>query len=130
MIKRIIEFFEKNKKISLIFMSLTLIAMWYFSSLSGSSVGPALFNWMPIAYHFAIFFIFAFFFLAFITKKKIGIKQVLITILVSLIVAVLDEIHQYFVPFRSTTIQDVLTDVSGAGLLVIFYFLIRKKKIN
>ncbi len=124
--KKIINFFEKNKKISFSFVLLTLIAMWYFSSLPGTSFGPRTFNWLPIAYHFLIFFAFAFFFLSFIIRKNIKIKYILITILVSLIVAVSDEIHQYFVPLRSSTIGDVLIDMSGVVLLVIIYFLIRK----
>lgn len=130
MIKKIIEFFEKHKRISFIFILFILAAMWYFSSLPGNSTSIPRFSWTPIVYHFAIFSSFAFFFLAIITKKEIKIREFSITILISLIVAILDEFHQYFVPFRSVTIEDILIDMTGVISVTLICLLIKNYALN
>ncbi len=125
-LKRIIGFFEKYKGISFILMSITLATAWYFSSIPGSSVHFGSI-WPSIIYHFSIFALFSFFLLMIIAKKEIKIKNVLITILISLLFSILDEIHQIFVPLRSPDIKDVLIDLAGIVLSTTLAYLIKRR---
>ena len=128
MIKEIIIWFEKHKRISFVFMLIILGVMWHFSSLPGGTVKIARFSWTPIVYHFTIFFSFAFFFLATIIKKENKKIKIFIAILVSLIIAILDEIHQYFIPLRDASINDVFVDMLGVVSLIFIYFFIKNYK--
>jgi asparagine N-glycosylation enzyme membrane subunit Stt3 len=126
MIKKAIHFFGKHKKISGIILILILGAMFYCSSLTGSSVHFESI-YPSILYHFTIFFGFAFFLLAIISDRKIKMDKVLIAIIVSLIVAILDEFHQSFVPFRDPSINDVLTDLIGSTISAFLCYFFNKK---
>ena len=62
-------------------------------------------------------------------------KQILVSILVGIIYATSDEIHQYFIPGRSAMVTDVLIDTAGVclGVLIVLivlqiYIKIRKKR--
>ncbi len=101
--------------------------MTYLSSISGGNVFLKS-NWLSGAYHFSIFAAFAFFFLAVINKSKIKPRTILTTAIVSLLASILDELHQLFVPLRSASIQDVLTDSTGILFSMILYILIKKTK--
>lgn len=70
--------------------------------------------------------------LTFIDKFNItNKKKVIFSLMFCLIYAILDEIHQYYVPGRSCEIRDVLIDTIGALLgIVIAYKLINNKKKN
>jgi len=125
--KKIVEFFEKKKKFSFVILFLILSIISYVSSIPGSSMGTRL-PWMSVAYHFSIFAIFAFFLLIILYKKKLVKKQIFVVLLISLLVAVLDEFHQYFVPLRSAGIEDILIDFSGSIIATILYFIIKRSK--
>ena len=56
--------------------------------------------------------------------KKINIKLIIISILICILYAISDEIHQYFVPGRSCQFTDVLIDSTGSVLGTILYFYI------
>ncbi len=55
-------------------------------------------------------------------------KIVLISVLCSLVYAASDEIHQYFVPGRTSLFGDVLIDFIGIGLAAIMYMIYIKRK--
>jgi VanZ family protein len=129
MIKKIILFFEKNKNFSIIALIGVFILMWCFSSIPGSAI-QAKSIWPSRIYHFSIFFAFTFCFIAVINNKKMNVKIFLITILVSLGIACLDEIHQYFVPMRSVDFGDILTDLTGVISSITIYTFFRNKKIK
>lgn len=59
------------------------------------------------------------------TSTKSIRYTVLMTFLVTGIYAVIDEIHQYFVPGRAACIQDVLIDLSGVAISVATCLIIR-----
>lgn len=101
--------------------------MWYFSSIPGSAFTKIGSIWPSIIYHFLIFAAFAFCLIAIINNKKMEIKVFLIMLLISLGISCLDEIHQYFVPMRSTNFKDVLTDLIGAGFSGIIYTFFRNR---
>lgn len=61
----------------------------------------------------------------------INTKLVLLSLLICVLYACSDEIHQLFVPGRSGEVRDVLIDTLGACLGVSFYYLVfRKKKMS
>jgi len=121
LLKSIIKEFEKNKKISFIIFLLILITMTYCSSIPGNKIQTDL-SLLSIIYHFSIFAIFTLFFMITISKGKS------FTIFVSFLVAVLDEFHQYFVPFRNAGIEDILIDLNGVIFAIILYLIIKKSK--
>lgn len=69
-----------------------------------------------------------------VTWKGVSKKGALAVILQVFLSAVLDELHQYFVPGRCAAPKDVLIDVSGgiAGILVILLFnrLFYRKRVS
>lgn len=125
MLKKILEWFEEHKLAPRIFLLITIAIITYFSSLPGTALSfGSIFP--SIIYHFSIFAGFALFFLMSIAKKKLKLKEILFTIIVSSAVAVSDEIHQLFVPFRSCSIWDVMIDLAGICSSMLVYFLIKK----
>jgi len=54
-----------------------------------------------------------------IRNKNTKTVEILITILISIIVSVLDELHQSFVPLRDPSIKDALIDFSGSIIAII-----------
>ncbi|MDR0886314.1 MAG: VanZ family protein [Clostridiales Family XIII bacterium] len=53
--------------------------------------------------------------------KSIGFKRrIAVTLAICVIYAVLDEFHQYFVPYRTPQWQDVLIDTGGACTGILF----------
>jgi len=122
-----IKWFEKNKIPSLIITLLIIIEIFHFSSLSFEGEGGGS-SWMPLIYHFVIFFLLGFFILITIKgNKKIKTKFIIITILISISYAILDELHQLFVPFRSSSIQDIITDTLGIISSMIIYLIYDKR---
>lgn len=49
---------------------------------------------------------------------RVGARTAAAAILVSVVYAITDEIHQSFVPGRTASVKDVLADTAGAGLVV------------
>ncbi len=126
MLKNTIRFFQKNKKVSVVLIIIVLSIMWYFSSLESSSIKMITFSWASILYHLGIFFLFSFLLLMIISKNEIKAKRIIITITISLIVAILDEIHQSFVPGRDPSIKDILIDLTGTTLSSLSCFISKK----
>lgn len=125
-----IRWLEQNKEVSFFLMFLIIIEIFFFSSIPGTKIkGEA--NWIPTIYHFTIFFLFAFFILITIKgNKKIKKSYVFITIIFSLCQAFLDEFHQFFVPLRSCSFEDLMIDSLGIFSAIIVYYLSYKKRIN
>lgn len=65
-------------------------------------------------------------------RKKSALKMVMLATAVCMIYAVTDEFHQGFVDGRSPKVMDVCIDTAGgfvgAGFLMIFWFLISRKR--
>jgi len=121
-----IKWIEKNKSFALIITILIIIEIFYFSSLSFGNGGGGN-TWIPRFYHFTIFFLLGFFiFMTIKGDKKIRTKHLIIVLIISITYAILDELHQLFVPFRSFSINDILTDTTGIFSSIITYFYINK----
>lgn len=81
--------------------------------------------------HFLLYFILGFFSFAsvhIITQKYK--KSLYMGITVCSIYAILDELHQIFVPGRTPLLKDVIIDVLGGICGMLFYFLIISALIN
>lgn len=71
--------------------------------------------------HFTEYFILGI--LMFFTFREYGVKSLWIPLIICILYASLDEIHQLFVDGRSGNIKDVLIDSSGSSLaILLFYF--------
>lgn len=121
---------ENNRIVSGNIVVVIAILIFLFSSIPGdadvlSSVSSPLFSYF---YHFIIFFMFTFvLFSAIKGKRRISQKFIFITLTISLIYAFLDEFHQMFIPFRDPSLRDLLFDVAGSSLSIMFYSYLKKK---
>ncbi len=77
--------------------------------------------------------------LAFFTMKALqlsgirGFKAVFLSLAICVVYAVIDEIHQLYVPGRGAEFSDIVIDTSGACLGILIYlmfFLTRKKPLR
>jgi len=122
-----IKWLEQNKEISFALVFLITAEIFYMSSTPGV-IGTGGNAWIPRLYHFIVFFLFTFFLLITIKgNKKIKKLYILIAIIFSLCQAFLDEFHQFFVPLRSMSITDILTDSLGIFSAIIIYCLSCRK---
>jgi VanZ family protein len=104
-------------------------AIFIQSSLSYINAPDLGFNLQDKLYHAIEYAIFGFLLrraLVFQTNQFIRENAGWLTILIGAIYAVSDEIHQFFVPGRSSDIGDVAADIVGILLIVLIYF-IRKQ---
>ena len=114
-----------KKLFSILLVILLSIEIFHFSSLSGVEGIPTKGgNLIPIAYHFIVFFLFSFFVLSAIKgNKKMKSSYILTTWIISIIQAILDEIHQIFVPFRGAGLEDVLINSIGIFSATILFLI-------
>ena len=123
-----IKWLEKKRFISFLITALISIEIYYISSLefaAGALGNP----WPARIYHVMIFFLFGtFLFILIKGKKEVNIKNFAIVLTISIIYAILDEVHQLFVPGRNASIEDILTDSIGIFSSIIIYTYISKKQ--
>ncbi len=123
-----IKWLGEKRIISLIIVILIAVEIFYFSSLPGGPGGIGGGINISIIYHFIVFFLFSFFLFTTIKgNKKIKTKYLLMVLIVSIFYAILDEVHQLFVPFRNFSIKDILTDTLGIFSSIIIYLHMNKK---
>lgn len=116
-----INYLEKNRRFAILFMVLIGAEIFFVSSIPGSKVVSGGID-ASMLYHLLVFFLFNFFVTLSITKRKNkGRKYLILPIIISILYAILDEIHQIFVPLRNSSVGDVLTDVAGILLSVLVY---------
>lgn len=124
-----IDYLEKNKKFAIIFTVLIAIEIFLVSSIPGKRFVTGGID-VALIYHLMIFFLLNFFFiLSMVGKKKIKIGYILISLVFSVSYAVLDEIHQFFVPLRLPSVTDVLVDSMGIFLSTIIYMYYKRSSI-
>ena len=126
-----ISWFEKHSNISWIISAIIAGIMFYMSSLEFQKGPPGGFSILPIAYHIlAYFFLAVFVNFALIKGKKTKTHRIYITLIITFLYAISDEMHQYFVPGRSLSGYDILLDLSGILLACFLYLvLIKQRKI-
>lgn len=116
-----IRWLERHTYISYIITISIAIFIFYFSSLTSEQAGPAGNGLRPIIYHISIFFLLSLFFLISLVKGK-NKKLIIPGILILLVYALLDEIHQSFVSGRSSSFSDIGLDAIGLSLALLVYF--------
>jgi len=125
---KMIKWLEKHRQVSISITFLLAILIFVASSISGITTGDTGTGNLSIIYHFFIFFFFSFFLIISIKgQRKIKLKYVLTTIFISIVYAILDEVHQLFVPLRHASMGDIFTDTLGILVSIIIYLLIMKK---
>ena len=99
-----IKWFEKHNKISWIFTIIIALTIFYLSSLSFPQGSPGIeFSLKPVLYQFFAFLFFNEF-------------------------AILDECHQYFVPGRACTLNDIIIDSLGILTASFIYWIVSFRK--
>ena len=77
--------------------------------------------------HFTLYFILGLLIISFLKEFGLSKKSIIISIIVVLLYAVSDEIHQTFIPGRSGEVLDVLIDTIGGSLSTVLYYLIYRR---
>lgn len=119
----------KKRWFFLVITIILAVTIFYLSSLS-SPPSPKKIN-LSFIYHILIFFYLSFFlFLSINGDRKIKLRYLIITLVIAVLYAASDEIHQAFVPYRSCTLTDFLTNTSGifASLIILSLLFLRNKK--
>lgn len=125
-----IRWFEKNKVVSFIITLWIALTIFYISSLVIIPSPGIKINIIPVVYHFSAFFFLAIFLFISLLNRKWDSKKIVSSIALLALYAILDELHQYFVPGRATSISDFLLDFNGIAFASLIYFiLIFKKKL-
>ncbi len=91
------------------------VLIFYVSSLSFAPSSSSNTGYKAIVYHMTIFFFLAFFLSVSLTKGK-NSKLIILSMVICLIYAFLDEFHQSFVPGRNSSLGDVFID--GVGIII------------
>lgn len=115
---------EKNKWIPWTFTIIIMIFIFYISSLTFSSspgTGGKI-DLKPFIYHMSIFFLLAIFLLISVLNRKWDSKKIILVISLAGIYAILDELHQFFVPGRTASVEDFLLDFTGIVFASLLYF--------
>jgi VanZ family protein len=112
---------EKHSKVSWTITIIIALIIFYVSSLTFTLGPPSpITSIKPILYHIFAFFGLAFFLLITLVKGKHK-EFIFPAILIAIIYAITDEIHQLFVPGRFGSISDVITDSIGIIFATMIY---------
>ena len=92
-------------------------------------------SWLPFATtiaHVGLYFVLSAFVLRplVLLRPSTEARIAYSTVFVALVYGILDEVHQSTVEGRVSEVVDVIADVFGAVLVVVFWFLIRRYKAN
>jgi VanZ family protein len=118
---------EKNRGIAFILTILITIEIFYFSSLKGAVAVVPVIN-LATVYHLVVFFLFSFFLFATIKgKKDLTPFHIIIVLVISVTQGILDEIHQIFVPFRDSSLRDIMINNIGIFTSILIYTYISRK---
>ncbi|MDD5699613.1 MAG: VanZ family protein [Candidatus Nanoarchaeia archaeon] len=121
-----ISWLEKNKLVPFGITAFLFFAIFYVSGfsfpVSTTGVGPS----GPLAtiYHISIFFLLAIFLFISCLERKLEFRKIIPSILLVTIYAILDEVHQYFVPGRVCSLSDFFLDFTGIAFAVLIYFIL------
>lgn len=99
-----------------------IIAIWLQSSLfnpESIETTPGLGNILEMGHLIIFAILYLFIYLAWMTYGEVTTKKEAAILIVTFFCALGDEIHQYYVPFRSASLVDILKDV--VGILVTWY---------
>jgi VanZ family protein len=113
---------EKYHITALLIAIVIAFVIFYLSSKSFSKTGILKFSLIAYFYHYFAFFFLSFFLIIyFVRGAKSRVYFIFVAVLLSIIYAFSDEIHQFFVPGRSFSYRDILTDSIGIFCAGIIY---------
>jgi VanZ family protein len=123
-----ISWLEERRYLAVILTVLIAIEIFWFSSLPGimPQLGEGFNIKLAPVYHFTIFFLFNFFLIV-SWSNNIKSRYVRNAIIFSVLYAIIDEVHQIFVPFRTPSIGDIFLDSAGIFLSTIVYMKVKNK---
>ena len=119
---------EKNRWFLWAMTFFTFVFIFYVSSLSFASPPPGAPSLSAIVYHASVFFALAFFLFSSVLWRNMNAKAFILCIMVALSYAALDELHQFFVPGRFMSFNDIIYDSLGIALASLLYFIIVSRK--
>ncbi len=127
---------EIERRNYLIFLTLTILyaAMIFVLSASssppGSEEGKAAIPYFSRIAHTVLYFGFAFcvFHTLEYYPEELSVDPYLLTFVVTLLYGISDEIHQYFVPYRTFSVIDIFFDALGGSLLLAVMYFVRRHR--
>lgn len=129
-----VKFFRGLSKINIFFMILSLLYIGGIFLLSDSSIASDLSHFNPHSLlHIPLYGILTLLLYLSLNPNSLSPSRFLFwfPIIISMVVAALDEIHQMYIPFRQASIGDIFLDVVGIALAAFLLFThIKKKKIR
>lgn len=127
-----ISWLEKNKLVSFGITIILFSVIFYISGLSFAASGKGEPAVIPLAeiYHISIFFLLAIFLFISCLERKWKPKKIILSILLVVVYAILDEIHQYFVPGRFCSLNDFFLDFTGIIFAVLIYSILIFSRIK
>ena len=114
-----INWFEKHNKTSWAITILIAGIIFYLSSITFAP-STSTYAWKAFAYHFYAFLFLSAFLHISLSKGKTK-KYFFPAILILILYAISDEVHQLFVPGRACTILDILVDLTGILFASLIY---------
>jgi len=118
----IITWFEKHNFVSWLITIFGAGLVFYISSLSFSGESQNFGNVLPLIYHFFAFFLLCFFLLISFNKGKWDKRKFIFGVILVLLYAVSDEIHQIFVSNRDASYLDFIIDSLGIFFSGLIYY--------
>ncbi len=118
--------FEKNSWFSWTITTIIAAVIFYLSSLEFAPGTPTT-NILSIIYHIMAFFFLTLFLLISSIKRK-HLTLIPLALILSFIYSILDEVHQYFVPGRSSGLFDIMINTTGIIFGFILYYIFIKLK--
>ncbi len=118
-----ISWFEKHNKLSLLITIIIAGIIFYMSSqIFEQGIGSGGIGFKALAYHLIAFFSLAFFLSVSLVRGEHK-KFISIAIILSILYGISDEIHQFFVPGRVSSIYDIFLNSFGIILASTLYLI-------
>jgi hypothetical protein len=105
-------------------------SIFYLSSMTFPTTDTGTPNILATLYHFLAFFLFTMLlYLTSIKRRKLKLGFYLV-IIISILYAILDELHQFFVPGRFMSLIDIIVNIAGImyASLVYLVLIIKESK--
>ena len=120
-----ISWIEKHNRICWLATFSIAILIFYVSSLTFESGGSS--GILSIIYHILIFFVFALFLMMALAKGDKN-KFIFLALITAILYGITDEIHQFFVPGRAMSVQDIFLDSVGTIFAFMVYLISFEKR--
>lgn len=111
-----------------ILMLLWMVLIWTLSSLPAKDI-PSIKIWgFDKLAHLGIYLIWGIWAVLFLMKRKSSTTMVCFSFSLMLLIAALDEYHQFYIPGRQVSGYDLLANAAGLALAFILYFILKLRE--